>query len=376
MKLITRPTLSVCAAALIGLMPLHAQSAQKAPAAQTQPVPKVDVYIVHPAQALPVEFAYPTRLSAFQNATVTSRVTGVLMKKLYTEGSFIKKGQSLYQIEPDNYAATVNEKTADVDVKQAAFLNANREWERVQNLFQNNAISKKEHDAALSAFEMAKADVNAAKARLESARIDLGYTSVKAPISGIVGLKQIDIGNVVAPGTPLVSITQVDPIYAEFSIPDVDLHKAGRSLQSLAKSDNLKVSLDYNGRTFGGVIDYIDPIINTKTGSVKIRAKLQNPDNLLIPGAFGRIKIEGIQSAAAITVPQKAVLQNKMGTIVMVVENGIVGVRPVQLGKKTGENFIITRGLKAGDTVIVNNFFHIKPGTPAAVDKVINAKGK
>ncbi|MFZ3052952.1 MAG: efflux RND transporter periplasmic adaptor subunit [Sulfuricurvum sp.] len=376
MKSITHSVLSVCTATMIILSPLYADAPQKGAASQTQPIPKVDTYKVTFARSLPVEFAYPARLSAFQNATVTSRVTGALMKKLFTEGSFVKKGQFLYKIEPDSYAAIVNEKAADVELKKASLMNAQREWDRVQNLTQNNAISKKEHDAALSAYEIAKADVNSAKARLQSAKIDLDYTSVKAPISGIAGMKLTDVGNVVTAGVPLVTITQVDPLYAEFSIPDVDLRKAGHSLQTLAKSKNLKVSLTYDNQSYIGVIDYIAPQINTATGSIKIRAKLQNPDNVLIPGAFGRIKIVGIQSTAVITVPQKAVLQNKKGTIVMVVENGIVGIRPIQLGKKAGDHFIVAQGLKGGEQVIVNNFFRIKPGVPVAVDKIINDKVK
>lgn len=376
MRLITNPILSTGAAILIGLIPLSLQGAQKTPAEQSQQVPKVDVYKVGSAQPIPVTFAYPARLNALANATVTSRITGVLIQKLYTEGSFVKKGDLLYRIEPDSYAALVNERSADLEVKKAAFTNAQRDWERVENLFKNNAISKKEYDASLSAYEMAKADVSSAKARLQSAKIDLNYTAVKAPISGIVEMKQIDVGNVVTAGTPLVSITQVDPIYAEFSIPDVDVRKAGGSLQNLAKGGKLQVSFNYNGTLYSGIVDYVAPQINTNTGSIKVRARLKNPNNALIPGAFGRINIVGVHAEGAITVPQKAVLQNKMGTIVMVIDKGVVGIRPIKLGKKSGDSFIIEQGLKAGDSVIVNNFFRIQPGAPVAIDKVVNSEGK
>ncbi|MDD3598194.1 efflux RND transporter periplasmic adaptor subunit [Sulfuricurvum sp.] len=376
MRVITNPLLSVGVAILVGLIPLSLQGADKASSTKAQPLPKVDVYKVGSAQPAAVTFAYPARLNALANATVTSRITGVLIQKLYKEGSFVKKGELLYRIEPDTYAALVNERSADVEVKKAALTNAQRDWERVENLYKNNAISKKEYDAALSAYEMAKADVSSAAARLQSAKIDLNYTAVKAPISGIVEMKQIDVGNVVTAGTPLVSITQVDPIYAEFSVPDVDLQKAGSSLQSLSKSGKLPVAFNYNGTIYSGVVDYVAPQINTSTGSVKVRARLKNPNNVLIPGAFGRINIVGVHAAAVITVPQKAVLQNKMGTIVMVVDKGVVGIRPIKLGKKSGDDFIIEQGLKAGDTVIVNNFFRIQPGAPVAIDKVVNSEGK
>lgn len=376
MRLLTNPILSTGAAILIGLVPLSLQGAQKTPAAQTQSAPKVDVYKVGSAQPIPVTFAYPARLNALANAIVTSRITGVLTQKLYTEGNYVKKGDLLYRIEPDSYAALVNERSADLEVKKAALTNAQRDWERVENLFKNNAISKKEYDAALSAYEISKADVSSARARLQSAKIDLNYTAVRAPISGIVEMKQVDVGNVVTVGTPLVNITQVNPIYAEFSIPDVDVRKAGGSLQILAKGEKLKVAFNYNGAIYTGFVDYVAPQINTNTGSIKVRARLKNPLNVLIPGAFGRINIVGVHTDAAITVPQKAVLQNKMGTIVMVVDKGVVGIRPIKLAKKSGDNFIIEQGLKAGDTVIVNNFFRIQPGAPVAIDKVVNSEGK
>ena len=375
MKPFVPQILSVCAAALVTTAPLNAQNPQKAPSAQAQQAPKVDVYHVPSPQPLGVTFTYPARLSAYQSAVVTSRVTGVLTQKLYTEGSFVKKGQNLYRIEPDAYAALVNERNADVEVQQAALTNAQRDWDRVKNLYANNAISQKEYDAVLSVFEQAKANLASAKARLNSAKIDLDYTHVRAPISGIAGMKQTDTGNVVSPGTALVTITQVDPIYAEFSVPDADLYKAGRPLQQIAKSGKLKVALAHNGITYSGSVDYADPLINTKTGSVKFRALLSNPKRTLIPGTFGRISLLDIQTDPVISVPQKAVLQNKMGTIVMVVENGVVGIRPIKLGKKMGDGFIV-EGLKGGEKVIVNNFFRIKPGASVAIDKVVNAKGK
>ncbi|TDA62500.1 efflux RND transporter periplasmic adaptor subunit [Sulfuricurvum sp. IAE1] len=334
-------------------------------------VVKVDVYEVKKPQAEVFNFNYPARLNAYQFSTVTSRVTGILEKKYFKEGEFVRKGSLLYTIESNNYVAKVDEISAEVELKKATLSNSKKEWERVENLYKNSAISKKEYDTAFTAYEVAKADLRSSTARLKSSRIDFDYTRVTAPISGIIGMKLIDIGNVVNQGTQLVSITQIDPIHAEFSIPDVDLSKSGTNLRRIAKSSKLKVVFTYEGKKYSGFIDYIAPQINITNGSVKIRARLNNLDNSLLPGAFGRISIVGLQSVPIIKVPQKAILQSKYGVNVMVVENGKVGIREILLGKRTGNYFIVKQGLKEGDKVIVNNFFHITPGAPVAIDKTI-----
>jgi len=325
-------------------------------------VVKVDVYEVKKPQAEVFNFNYPARLISYQFATVTSRITGVLQGKYYKEGQFVHKGDLLYRIEPNSYSAKVDESSAEVELKDATLSNARREWERVENLYKNSAISKKEYDTAFAAYEIAKADLSSSKARLKSSKIDFGYTRVTAPISGIAGMKLIDVGNVVNPSTQLVSITQINPIYAEFSVPDTDLSKSGTSIQQLAKSSDLKVIFAYEGKTYSGVIDFVAPQINITNGSVKIRARLNNLDNSLLPGAFGRINIVGLHSVPVIKVPQKAILQSKHGVNVMVVKNGKVGMRTIRLGKRAGDYFIVEQGLKEGDKVIVNNFFHIIPG--------------
>jgi len=347
----------------------------KAPAAT-----HVDVYVVPPAAQMPVVLEYPARLKSIRSATVVSRVSGVLQKKFFTEGSYVKKGTLLYRIEPDIYAALVRERKADLALQESVLTKTRRDWERAQSLYKDKAISLKEYDAALSSYETATAEVNAAKAKLASARVDLNYTDVRAPISGIAGMKTTDLGNVVNPGTPLVDITQTDPIHAEFSIPDVDFikaqeaHENGRWGASLQKK--LTATLALKGLSSTGSIDYVAPVISEKTGSIQARAIFENKSGALVPGAFGRVKVEGIMRKGAITVPQKAVLQNPLGTIVFVVDDGKAAVRPVSLGDTSGENFIVNKGLNAGDTVIVNNFFRVRPGAAVEIDKTINAEGK
>jgi len=364
----------IVTSAIVSVTPLAAQE-QQAPAAT-----HVDVYVVPTATQIPVVLEYPARLKSIRSATVVSRVSGVLQKKMFTEGSYVKKGTLLYRIEPDIYAALVRERQADLALQESVLTKTKRDWERAQSLYKDKAISVQEYDAALSSFETATAEVNAAKAKLASARVDLNYTDVRAPISGIAGMKATDLGNVVTAGTPLVTITQTDPIHAEFSIPDVDFIKAQTALTggswSTAIQKDLNATLILKSLSASGRIDYVAPVINDKTGSIQARAIFDNPKNTLLPGAFGRVKVEGLTRKGAITVPQKALLQNPLGTIVFVVQEGKAAVRPVKVGDTSGENFIVESGLNAGDTVIVNNFFRVKPGADVAIDKTINAEVK
>jgi membrane fusion protein (multidrug efflux system) len=360
--------------AIVSVSPLSAQEAQ-APAAT-----HVDVYVVPPAAQMPITLEYPALLKSIRSATVVSRISGVLEKKFFTEGSYIKKGALLYRIEPDIYAALVHERQADLAFQQSVLTKTKRDWERAKSLYTDKAISLKEHDAALSSYETSVAEVNAAKAKLASARVNLNYTDVRAPISGIAGMKSTDLGNVVNPGTPLVTITQTNPIQAEFAIPEVDFIKAqeaeadgswGKSFQK-----KLTATLNVKGVSAIGRVDYVSPVIDQRTSSVQARALFENKKGTLLPGSFGRVKIEGIVRNGALTVPQKAILQNPLGTIVFVVEEGKAAARPVVIGDTSGENFIVKKGLKSGDTVIVNNFFRVRPGAAVAIDKTINGEVK
>ena len=372
----TSAALLLFTAILFGAVSLQAD-APKPSAAQA---PMVDVYKVTKAAQMPISLEYPARLKSIRSAKVVARVSGVLMQKMYEEGSFVKKGSLLYTIEPDVYAALVHEREADMALQEALYKKAARDWERAQALYSDKALSRQEYDGALSAFETAKAGVNAAKAKLASANVDLGYTQVKAPISGIAGIKETDLGNVVSAGTPLLSITQSDPVHAEFSIPDVDRLKALYAVQkgrwSDAGQDGLKATLNVGGRVTEGRVDYIDSVIDAKTGSVKARALFKNPEALLMQGAFGRITVTGFVRNDVVTVPQKAVLQNPMGTIVFVIDEGKAAVRPVRLGDTAGDTFIVEEGLMEGDVVIVNNFFRVKPGMDVTIDKTLSGEGK
>lgn len=344
-----------------------------------RPAPAVDIYRVGKARKIPVTLEYSTRLASVQSAFVAARITGVLVEKHYTEGSYVHKGDLLYTIEPDIYREAVNKAEAALELEKAKWNKVERDWKRAEGLHADNTISDQERDAALAAYESASASVKIAKAALQSAMIDLGYTDVKATIDGISGMKLRDVGNRVEDGTQLVEITKIDPIYAEFSIPDIDIIKKNYSLKERkwenTANGSLKATLNINGTSYEyeGSVDFLSPKIDPQTGTLKARAVFKNPDKELIPGTFARITVKGLVRKESLTVPQKAVMQNQKGTVVFVVEDGKVAVRKVKLGGTEEENYIVDGLLYPGDKVIVNNLFRIKPGMSVVIDKTVNS---
>ena len=212
---------------------------------------------------------------------------------------------------------------------------------------------------------------------INQATIDLNYTKVKAPISGITGLKNVDLGNLVTANPPmeLVTISQNDKVYIDFSMPLSDYSNIKNGLWKMPANGKIQVDININGQTNkqSGFVDFIDVNIDQKTSTVKMRAIVENKDYTLIPGSFARVILKGIEQKNVITIPQKALLQNPLGTIVFVEKDGIATVKPVVIGNESGDKFIVAGGpLQSGDKVIINNFFRIKPGSAVVVDKTIN----
>lgn len=347
------------------------------PAGGQLPPPKADVYIVPEATDLPIDLKYPAQIKSYQKANVYSRVIGVLEKHHFNEGEKVNKGDLLFKIEDTIYQAKVDAAKASLEMSQATLNNATRNWERIKKLYKSRSVSDEQRDTALSSYETAVSALALAKAQLHQAKIDLDYTNVKAPISGFTGMKKVDIGNLVsnAPSTELLTITQNDKVYLDFSMPLSDYKNIKENLWSMPEDGKINVAITLDGKPMkeSGVVDFIDANIDQKTSTVKMRALVQNSEHNLIPGSFIRITLQGIVQKNVITIPQKALLQNPMGTIVFVEKEGKAAVRPVMIGKESGSNYIVAGGMvQSGDKVIVNNFFRVKPGQPLIVDKVIN----
>lgn len=346
-------------------------------AANKMPAPKADVYIVPKASDLPINLKYPAQIDPLNYATVYSRVLGVLEEQKFEEGQKVEKGQVLFKIEDDLYQAKYDSSKASVKMNEATLENATRNWNRIKKLYTSKAVSTEQRDNALSAYEEALAALAMAKAELKQAKIDLDYTQVKAPISGVTGIRQVDLGNLLTANPPmqLVTISQNDKVYINFSMPLSDYTNIKTGLWQLPENGKIKVDLTIAGKEVGvvGYVDFIDVNIDEKTSTVKMRAIVDNKDNKLMPGTFARVNLEGIVQKNVITIPQKALLQNPLGTVVFVENNGVAAVKPVMVGNESGDKYVVAGGpLQSGDRVIVNNFFRVKPGNPVAVDKIIN----
>ncbi|GAB4538302.1 MAG: efflux RND transporter periplasmic adaptor subunit [Thermodesulfovibrionia bacterium] len=344
----------------------------------------VNIYKIQPPKNISFELQYPARIKSISRVTVVARVSGILKEIFFKEGQYVKRDAPLFKIEPERYQAEYDNAKAQLDQAIAELNRAERDWQRIKASFEERLVSEQQRDAALSAYEQAKALVEAAKARLKDASLNLQYTDVKAPLSGITGTKLVDIGNLVNPNTALVTITEIDPVYVEFSIPDTDLMRLkaeglrfqasgdrdieGSGLKKLQPSAYLMIeNRPYKHK---GNIDFIDSAIDEKTSSVNARAVFPNPERQLYPGEFVRIVIRGLKREALV-VPQKAVLQSPTGPFVYVVENGRAIPRNIKLGERAGEDFIVEEGLKSGELVIVDNLMKLRPEMPVKIGEEV-----
>ncbi len=348
------------ASAVLGLFLVGCSGEQKAQQGQQQQAPQAVPVPALTVKSTPINlsYEYPARLKSVEQAQVVAKVNGTLLKKSYTEGAFVKEGALLFKIDPKKYQATYDKAKANLGVAEAALKNAERSKNRVESLYKDKAVSEQERDSVISNYEIALAQVEASRAVLNDAQIDLDYTSVTAPIGGMAGQKLIDAGNYIGAQTILTTITKLDPIYAEFSIPDSDLAKAKSVEGGVAK-----IILE-NGKEFTGKVNFFDSVIDDKSGTIALRAEFKNSNNELIPGQFGRIRLENSSSEPLILVPQKAVMQSPQGSSVYIVENGIAEIRLVVLGETIAKGWVIKSGLKDGDIVIVDNITKVRPKSP------------
>jgi len=334
---------------------------------------EVTVTTVAP-QALPVSWEYTGQTAGSREVEVRARVTGILLSRNFTEGSRVKKGQSLFTIDPKPFEAALARAVADVAAAEARLEQARRNAARMKPLYAEKAVSQKEHDDAVSAEAIAAADVKAAQARLTEARLNFAYTKVESPISGITTRAVPSEGTLVSgPNVLLTSVVQVDPIWVNFGIPDNEQARIQKQAQagSLQLPRNFEVELRLaDGSTYphAGKLDFSDVRVSTATGTREARAELPNPDGLLHPGQFVRVILKGASLPNAVTVPQRSVMEGPQGKFVYVVdEKGIAQARPVEAGQWAGDRWVITSGLKGGERVIVDGVMKIGPGAPVKI---------
>jgi membrane fusion protein (multidrug efflux system) len=339
------------------------------------PPPEVNVVTVTP-RALPAAFEYVGQTAGSREVEVRARVTGILLGRNFDEGGPVRKGQSLFTIDPAPFEAAVARAEADVAAAQARHEQARRNAARLKPLYAENAVSQKEYDDAVSAEAITAADAKAARARLAEAKLSLGYTKVEAPAAGVASRSLRSEGSLVSgPDVLLTTVMQVDPIWVNFGIPDTEQARLQKEAQAgrLALPKRFDVQLRLaDGSLYPrtGKMSFADVRIAPGTGTREARAELPNPDGVLRPGQFVRVILRGASRPNAITVPQRAVLEGPQGKFVYVVnEKNQAEARPVVAGEWSGEDWIISSGLKGGERVIVDGVMKLGPGAPVKISE-------
>lgn len=339
------------------------------------PPPEVSVVTVAPS-TIGLTTELPGRLEASRVAQVRARAAGILNKRLFREGSDVKAGQALFEIDAAPYRASVDSVQASLARAEANLAQATGQVERYKPLVEANAISKQDYANAVAAQKTAQADVAAAKAALQTARINLGYTAVTAPIGGRIGRSLVTEGALVGQGeaTQLAVIQQINPVYVNFTQSTTELLQLRRAMASgklqRAAGDQaarIRVVLD-DGSEYGqtGRLLFSDLTVDSSSGQVTLRAELPNPEGLLLPGMYVRVRLQQAEMAGGILLPQQAVTRGAAGDTVLVVgaDNKPVP-RPIKVSTSQGTNWIVTDGLKTGEKVIVAGFQKMMvPGAP------------
>jgi membrane fusion protein, multidrug efflux system len=337
------------------------------------PPPVVTVATIEPRD-IAVAYEYVAQTAGFREVEVRARVTGILLKRNYKEGAPVKQGASLFTIDTAPFQVAAARAEADVAMAEARLAQAKREVARLKPVLEAKAVSQKELDDATSAAQVAEAEVKSARARMSEARLNLDYTRVEAPISGVSSRAQVSEGTLVSgPNVLLTTITQTDPMYVIFGIPDREFLALRRDVDAgrlrLPKNGHFRASVKLaDGALYSreGTMNFTDARVNPQTGTSEARAVFPNPTNMLRPGEFARIVLHGATRPGAIVVPQRAVLESPKGKYVYVVDaESKAQPRPVEVGDWAADGWIINNGLKAGDRVVVDGVIKLQLMGPA-----------
>ncbi|HEX7441372.1 MAG TPA: efflux RND transporter periplasmic adaptor subunit [Caldimonas sp.] len=366
------------AAPLVALLaacgPKSGAPAAAGPEGGAPPPAEVGVVTVAP-RPIGLTTELPGRLEASRVAQVRARAAGILEKRLFTEGSDVKAGQRLFEIDAAPYQAALASTQATLARAQANLTQATAQAERYKPLLEANAISKQDYINAVAAQKQAEADVAAGKAAVQTGQINLGYAFVTAPISGRIGRALVTEGALVGQGeaTPLAVVQQINPMYVNFTQSATDVLRLRRALESGKykrasgpNSAGVQVLLE-DGSEYpqSGRLLFSDLSVDPTSGQITLRAEVPNPSGILLPGMYVRVRLEQAETSNGIVVPQQAVTRGSSGDTVMVVSaDGKVAPRPVKIGAAVGGQWVVLEGLVAGEQVMVDGFQKLRGNAP------------
>ena len=350
-----------------------------------QQMPEVGIVTLK-AEPLQITTELPGRTSAYRIAEVRPQVSGIILKRHFTEGSDVEAGVSLYQIDPATYQAAYESAKGDLAKAQAAASIAQLTLKRYQKLLGTQYISQQDYDTAQADALQANASVIAAKAAVETARINLAYTKVTSPISGRIGKSSVTEGALVQSGqaTALATVQQLDPLYVDVTQSSNDYLRLKQELANgTLKQENGKAKVELvtnDGSKYPqtGTLEFSDVTVDQTTGSITLRAVFPNPDNTLLPGMFVRAKLEEGVNPNAMLVPQQGVSRTPRGdaTAMVVGEGDKVEVRQITATQAIGDKWLVTEGLKTGDRVIVTGLQKVRPGAQVKAQEVTKEDSK
>ena len=348
---------------------------KKAAPAPPQMPPAAVTFVPAATETVTITRDLPGRIDAVRVAEIRARVSGILLKRVFEEGAEVKAGDVLFQIDPAPLEAARDSAAANLIRAEANEKQANNQVNRFRELVAVNAVSKQDADNSESAVSIATAETQAANAALASAELSLGYATVTAPISGRIGKAQVTEGALVGQGdaTRLAIIQQLDPIYFDFTQSSGDL----LALKKAGSNQNKVTLLLDDGSEYEkpGKILFSEASVDATTGMVSLRAELSNPKRDLLPGMFARARVVQSILENVVTIPQRAVTRGAGGTgsVMIIDDSNNAQMRVVQTGEVTGDKWVVTSGLKAGERVIMEGLMKARPGAPVVPEPFAEA---
>lgn len=336
---------------------------------KNQKAPEVTVASIESEEIIR-SFEAPGRVVSKYQVNVMARISGYLLKSFFKEGDFVKAGQTLFEIEPQEFSNAANVAKADVENTRAQLVYAEKQLARAKELVAKDYIAKSQYDNLLAQRDSLKAQLASAQARYNDTNRSLGYTHVKAPVDGRIGIITVTLGNYVTPSSgALTTINSTNPIYVTFPLDSADFNAL--SLADGSNNINRKTEIMFsNGEKYPltGVQDFHDNKIDQSTGTVTMRATFENPNNTLLHGEFVTVKLYSNNPVKTPVVPQTAVQENQAGKYVYLIDKeNLPQLTYIKIGAQNGDNWIVTEGLKTGDRIVVDGLQKVIPGQPVTI---------